>query len=176
MAVSSNIPRRASRLHAPDVATQSAIYSSDADEQPIERPRGHRTLTVFITTLIIGLCLLTLWVSIVVPWWQGIQDQWHYGSSRITQMDANVGHGGACHFITEYYKGAIVVIEIPYANTNATHTYIIPGIAADGSAPVILLNTKKDSSTGRLDLVVQVAGTNFATVLYNTGSAFSENQ
>lgn len=69
-----------------------------------------------------------------------------------------------------------MIIEIPYANTTNTHTYTIPGIASNGSTPVVLLSTTKDSSTGRLDLVVQVAGTNFETVLYNTGSAFSENQ
>jgi hypothetical protein len=105
-----------------------------------------------------------------------VQAQWQYGSSRITQMDANVGHGGECHFIAEYYKGAIVVIEIPFTNVSATRTYTINGIATDGSTPVVLLSTTKDSQTGRLDLVVSVEGTNFQTVLYNTGSAFSEEQ
>ncbi|HEU5383642.1 MAG TPA: hypothetical protein VFV38_50220 [Ktedonobacteraceae bacterium] len=152
---------------------------TDRTTEPVVQPKTHRlrkpTLFVIAVTLAL-LSLFLMWQQAVAPWWASMQDQWHYGSSRITQMDANVGHNGESHFIAQYYKGAIVIIEIPYASTNNTHTYTIPGISTDGSTPVVLLSTTKDGSTGRLDLVVQVAGTNFETILYNTGSAFSENQ
>lgn len=175
MAVNQRIPTRAGRLHQADVAAQP-IERHTSDDKAIKRPRKFRVWAILITTLIIGLSIIVTWTSVVVPWWTGVQDQWQYGSSRITQIDANVGHGGECHFIAQYYKGAIVVIEIPYANTTNTHTYTIPGIDTDGTTPVVLLSTTRDAQTSRLDLVVQIVGTNFETVLFNTGSAFSENQ
>lgn len=168
------IPTRAGNLHRADVADQQTVRNT-SDDPAIKRSR-RKPWAILITIMLIVLSIVIAWNAIVVPWWVGVQTQWQYGSSRITQMDANVGHGGDCHFIAEYYKGAIVVIEIPFSNINATHTYTISGIVGDGSTPVILLSTTKDSKTGRIDLVVTVAGTNFQTVLYNTGSAFSEEQ
>jgi len=168
------IPTRAGNLHQADVTDQQTVRNT-SDDLAIKRSRK-KPWAILITTMLIVLSIVIAWNAIVVPWWVGVQIQWQYGSSRITQMDANVGHGGDCHFIAEYYKGAIVVIEIPFSNINATHTYTISGIATDGSTPVILLSTTKDNKTGRIDLVVTVAGTNFQTVLYNTGSAFSEEQ
>jgi hypothetical protein len=175
MAANQRIPTRAGHLHQADVSSQPVVRNT-SDDMAIRRPRNHKLWAILITTMLITLSIIITWNAVVIPWWAGVQAEWQYGSSRITQMDANVGHGGECHFIAEYYKGAIVVIEIPFSNVNATHTYTITGIATDGSTPVVLLSTTKDSQTGRLDLVVTVAGTNFETVLYNTGSAFSKEQ
>lgn len=136
---------------------------------------GRRTLYVLGGAFLI-FALVLLWQQAVAPWWQGVNDQWQYGTARITQIDANVGHDGPSHFIAQYYKGAIVVIEIPYADTNDTRTYTIPGIAADGTTPLVLLSVARDVNTGRIDLIVHAAGTDFETVLYNTGSAFSETE
>jgi hypothetical protein len=122
--------------------------------------------------LVTFVCLL-LGMRLVMPWWQGVQDHWQYGQDRITQMDADVGHGGLCHFIAEYYQGAIVVIEIPFAHTNSTRVCIIPG-QADGSVPsVIVLSVVKDAQTGRADLLVRTEGTGFEMVLHNTGTSFT---
>ena len=173
MAVSSRIPTRAGRLHHADVASQQVVRNT-SDDKAIRRPRNFRLWAILITTMIVTLSFILIWTTVVTPWWNGVQMQWQYGNSRITQMDANVGHGGECHFIAEYYQGAIVVIEIPLSNINNTHTYTISGIASDSSIPIVLLSTTKDTQTGRADLVIQIAGTNFETVLYNTGSAFSE--
>lgn len=172
---SHRIPTRAGRLHRSDVADQSMIRNT-SDDPALKRPRNVRLWAILITTILITLSSMIVWFSMIVPWWSSVQTQWQYGSSRITQIDADVGHGGECHFIAEYYKGAIVVIEIPYANTNATHTYTIPGIETDGTTPVVLLSTIRDAQTGRMDVVVQIAGTSFEAVLYNTGSAFSEDR
>jgi hypothetical protein len=174
-AVRNRIPTRAGHFHQADIMTQPGIRNT-SDDLAIKRPRSIKPWAILITLTIIALSFLIIWTTVVTPWWSSVQDQWQYGSSRITQIDANVGHDGESHFIAEYYRGAIVVIEIPYANTNDTHTYTIPGIAGDGSNPVVLLSTTKDTQTGRLDLVVSVAGTNFETVLFNTGSAFNQEQ
>jgi len=172
MAVNQRIPTRAGHLHQADVASRPVVRNT-SDDMAIKRSRK-KPWAILITTMIIMLSIVITWTTFVVPWWSDVQDQWQYGSSRITQMDADVGHGGECHFIAEYYKGAIVVIEIPFSSVNNTHTYTIPGIAGNSSTPIILLSTTKDTQSGRLDLVIQVEGTNFQTVLFNTGSAFSE--
>ncbi len=179
MAVSRQpVPPRAGRRPQADVASQTIIYSRNTtDDVVIKRPRqSPKALTIILSAMVVTIGVVVFWAHTVVPWWSSVQTQWQYGSSRITQLDANVGHGGECHFLAEYYNGAIIVIEIPYANTNASHVYTIPGITGDGVTPVVLLTTTKDSQTGRRDLVVSVAGTSFETVLYNTGSAFSQEQ
>lgn len=135
--------RRSSYKPYTDVTDQQTVRNT-VDDPAIKRPRHGRLWAILITTMIITLSIIVGWNAVVIPWWAGVQDQWQYGNSRITQMDANVGHGGECHFIAEHYKGAIVVIEIPFSNVSATHTYTIPGIAGDGSTPVILLSTIKD--------------------------------
>jgi hypothetical protein len=173
--VSDRIPIRAGRLHQADVAAQSVVRNTE-DNKAIKRPRNTRVWAIFITAALGTLAFLILWTSVVIPWWRGVQDQWQYGSACITHFDADVGHGGESHFIAEFYKGAIVVIEIPFANTNNTRSYVVAGLSSNGTTPVILLSTTKDDQTGRLDLIVRVAGTDFAITLYNTGSAFSKEK
>jgi len=137
------------------------------------RHRVSRPWAIFVCTMLVTFVCLLLCMRLVVPWWQGVQDHWQYGQNRITQMDADVGHGGLCHFIAEYYKGAIMVIEIPFAHTNSTRTYIIPGEADGTVPPVIVLSVVKDAQTGRADLLVRAEGTGFEMVLYNTGTSFT---
>lgn len=118
--------------------------------------------------------VLLFWQQVVMPWWTGLQNQWNYGSARITQLDADVGHGGLSHFIAQYSKGEIVVIELSYANPNNYRVYTLSGMLSSQAKPVVLLSTAKDVHTGRIDLVIDVQGSGFQTVLYNTGLAFSE--
>jgi hypothetical protein len=145
--------------------------------EPVRRKqfRAGRGLFWFIATIIIALGLFLTWQQAVVPWLSNTQDHWNYGASRVTQLDADVGHGGLEHFVAEYYAGAIVVIEIPFATPGKAQVYTLSGMVLDSTdSPVILLGTAKDMHTGRIDLTVTVKGTNFQTVLYNTGIGFSE--
>lgn len=170
-----DIPRRRVS-YDPNSATQSVVYSRNtSDDKAIRRKhRWLRPVVILSLPVLVALSVLITWLTIVVPWWQGVNDQWNYGNARITQMDANVGHSGNCHFIAEFYKGAIVVIEIPFSNPAATHTYTIPGVTTDGSTPVIQLSTERNLQSGRLDLVVRVDKTNYVTVLYNNGASFTQ--
>lgn len=149
-------------------------------EEPTARPEPPRVRHVRWFPVIAGAILFLggyiCWITIVMPWWAGIQDQWNYGSTRITQLDANVGHGGESHFIAEYNHGSIVVIELSYSNPGNTHIYTLSGMASSTIQPVVLLGTTQDTQTGRTDLTIQIEGTTFGTVLYNTGTAFSQEQ
>jgi hypothetical protein len=180
-----NWPGNVRPLRQRQVEIDPTKFRERITEEPITKlgrtvrrwsPAMRRLLKLSFASLIIIISVIILWTQVLVPGWYWLQTRWQYGATPITQMDANVGHGGESHFLAEYYKGAIVIIEIPYANTNDTHTYTIPGITSNGETPVVLLSTVRDGNTGRLDLVIQIADTNFETVLYNTGSSFSENQ
>jgi hypothetical protein len=61
--------------------------------RPGKRIRG----VVGIILMLFGTFLF--WQQVVTPW---MQDQWNDDSSRVTQLNANVGHGDEEHFIAEY--------------------------------------------------------------------------
>jgi hypothetical protein len=102
-----------------------------------------------------------------------VSDQWHYGDARITQLDADVGHGGISRFIAEATNGAIVVLEMPLSNIAQTRYYAMTGIVATGT-PVVRLAIIDVNRDGEPDLVISVEGTNVQLVLYNTGNAFKD--
>ena len=139
-------------------------------------PRGKPILAVlFAALLLLGGVLF--WQQAVTPTWSNLQDQWHYGDSHVTQMDADVGHGGMSHFLAEYYQGNIVVIEISLSNPNNTHVYTIAGVwNSESRTPVIQLALQDSTHNGKPDLRISVEGTNFATVLYNNGTAFQQSE
>jgi hypothetical protein len=125
------------------------------------------------------LILVALWVVIqqwIMPALGWTQDQWHYGDNRITQMDANVGHGGESHFLAEYYQGSILVIEIPLAHPDHFHVYTLTGLIGGTGTPLITLTVLDINHDGKPDLLVQVEGTSVQRVLFNTGSAFAEGE
>ena len=106
----------------------------------------------------------------VIPWWTGIQDHWTYGEQRITQLDANVGHGGVSHFIAQYYQGHLLVIELPPDPSKHMQAYALP-IGLFKTPPVLSLSVKDFNQDGKPDLGIQVEGS-VGYVLYNNGSGF----
>lgn len=140
------------------------------------RRRQGRPLFFMAVGVLIIVGSFAFWQQVVMPWWTGVQDQWNYGSAHITQLDADVGHGGMSHFIAEYHNGTIVIIELSYNNPNDYHIYTLNGMVSSVAKPVVLLSVAKDVHTGRMDLVIDVEGTGFQNVLYNTGTIFSQEQ
>jgi hypothetical protein len=165
---------RRSRYHSmtEDRHTEPAISRSPAQRRRL-RLRRLIALAAIVALVVVG--IVAFWQQTVVPAFQGLQDQWHYGDSHISQFDANVGHGGVSHFLAEYYQGAIIVIEIPEGNFNNTHVYTLTGMVDGSGSTVILLSTEPGKIPGKPDLVIQVEESNFHMVLYNTGSAFQRS-
>ena len=113
----------------------------------------------------------------VAPTWHSLQAQWHTGDGRITQLDANVGHGGVSHFLAQYYHGYLVVIEMPPQDPTHIQAYTV--LALEPSAEKsqdVTLTVQDVNHDGRLDLVIQKGNNSMAIVLYNTGSGFSASQ
>lgn len=149
-------------------------YENRTTEPVVRRQRSGKPFFFVTAGVIVVFGTILFWQQVVTPWWTGLQNQWNYGSAHITQLDADVGHGGMSHLIAEYTGGEIVIIELSYANPSDYHIYTLNGVLSSQEKPVVLLSTARDVHTGRIDLVVDVEGSGFQTVLYNTGAAFSE--
>ncbi len=134
---------------------------------PREKPRKHVLFSVGVGTCIfVG--LLLLWNMVVVPWYQNVQLQWHYGDNRVSLMGADVGHGGVSRFIAFDGEQEIVVIEV----INKSYSvYTIPATLAPNK--LVTLSVADANNDGKLDLVVHVEAEKGAFVLFNTGSGFA---
>lgn len=126
-----------------------------------------------VLTILFMFALFMVWKQVVTPWWTGVQNQWHYGDNPVTIYDADVGHGGVSHFIAEYYKGTIVIVELPAAAFTKYQVYVLSGYYGAGN-PIILLSTAPGQTPGKPNLVVSIQGTGYGRTLYNTGISFSE--
>ncbi len=134
---------------------------------PHEKPKKHYLFSVGI-----GMCmivsLILLWNMVVVPWWHGLELQWHYGDNQVSVMGADVGHGGTSRFIAFDSENDIVVVEVVQKRYIL---YIIPTGKVQNK--LITLSVKDVNGDGKPDLMVQVEGEEGVFILFNTGDAFS---
>ncbi len=121
-----------------------------------------------------GLCLVLFLVGqqVVIPAVTATYDQWHYGDARLTQLDADVGHGGTSHFIASYYHGSIVVIEILLSKPTDNRVYVLSGFSTMPTAPVLTLRVEDANGDGKPDLIIKMEGTVLQAVLFNVGNTF----
>ncbi len=157
-------------------ASQSAPVPSVTLPAPARRVRMGKPGWLMVLGVLIVLALAVLFQQVIMPALGWTQDQWHYGDSRITQIDANVGHGGTSHFLALYTHGNIVILEIPLDQPNLYHVYTLTGFISASGTPVILLTVQDINHDGKPDLLVQVEGSSFEEVLFNTGSSFAANE
>jgi hypothetical protein len=135
-----------------------------------EKGRLRRFLIPLFLTVLVCSVIYYTWVHMVVPVYQGLEDQWHYGDHPIYTLDADVG-GGTSHFLSMIWQGKIVVIEITpeyQSRIYVVGTLIVP----DGAHPVIEMALADVNHDRRLDLLVHVQGQAASVVLLNTGNGF----
>src|SRR5436190_16314978 len=77
-------------------ATVGHDYTAPASKPPTVPQKKSNKHPLF--SVGIGMCffvfLLYIWNFVLVPWWVGINLQWHYGDNHVSLMGADVGHGG----------------------------------------------------------------------------------
>lgn len=155
--------------------TEDAAFIPRITPLSSSRPSKTRyTRLLFALGVVLTLACILGWQLAVVPWWNRLQDQWHYGDNRITQFDANVGHGGISHFLAEDYHGSFLLIEILEANPQNTHLYALTGLVSPNSNPVLQLSLQPGTTPGKPNLLLQVEGTPFTVLLFNTGTTFQQ--
>ncbi len=170
---------RRARPAASPVTKPAAHASLPAPAAPAparRRVRMDKPAWLMVLGVLIVLALAILFQRVLLPALGWTQDQWHYGDSRITQIDATVGHGGTSHFLALYTHGDIVILEIPLDHPDLYHVYTLTGFISASGTPVILLTVQDINHDGKPDLLVQVEGSSFEEVLFNTGSSFSANE
>jgi hypothetical protein len=167
--------QRKSRNTAPPSTPSPARTASPDTEPERERRRflGSRPMWLMLVGVLIVIALMLVINRVVIPAIGWSQDQWHYGDTRITQMDANVGHGGESHFLATYSQGTIVILEISLDHPNVYQVYTLTGMESTSGTPVILLSIADVNHDGKLDLIVHTEGGDMSWVLFNTGKAFS---
>ncbi len=167
--------RRTNGVASNAVTSSHRAVRYEEEEVPL-RPNPKRHKRTFTTTLIIGMVLtvaLLVTLALFSSWWQGFQDDIHYGYPRTSHLDAVVGHedspSNRTHFIFINLHGHIQVIEIP--GGDPAHTRIFTGPTLYGSGqdriPVTgeIVNDK-----GKADLLVHVGSQEFLFV--NDGTTF----
>ena len=118
-----------------------------------------------------ALCLMLFLVGqqVVLPFVTATADQWHYGDGRLSQLDADMGHGGTSHLIASYYHGHIVVIEILLSHPQDNRVYVLSGFRDLPTPPVLTLGVQDLNGDGKPDLVIKIEGTALQAVLFNVG-------
>jgi hypothetical protein len=170
------------RAHRPRTSDAVQVPTDDIQPDAYTEPLPKRPglLAAYWRYLLAGACLMLgfylLMSRIVLPFVVDTQERWNYGASRVSVYDLNVGHDGISHFITEYYRNQIIVIEMPVNDTGKSHIYVLAeSLAGDSGQHVVSLSTayiRRSATPGKPDLLVSVSGTAIPLVLYNTGDAF----
>ena len=162
------------------VASNAVTSSHKAvryEEEEVPQRRSHdRHKRTFMATLIIGMLLtvaLLVSLALLSSWWQGFQDDMHYGYPRTSHLDAVVGHGDSpsnrTHFIFINLHGHIQVIEIPGGDPAQTRIFTGPTLYGSGQDRIpVTGEIVKDK--GKADLLVHVGSQEFLFV--NDGTTF----
>jgi hypothetical protein len=167
-------PRTSDALQQPSGDVQDETYTTE------ELPKRPGLLALYWKHLVAGMCLMLgfylLMTQLVLPFVISTQEHWNYGYSRVSVYDLNVGHGGVSHFVAQYYKNQIVVIEMPIDHPEQSKIYAVSEtVAGDTSQHVVTLTTayvSRHAVQGKPDLIASVSGFAVPVVLYNTGDSF----
>jgi len=128
----------------------------------------------FIVGMLVVLAGMVLWQMVVMPFIQGIEDQWHYGDARVAVLYANVGHQGISTFMAFDDNGQVMVVEIPESARVSPHIYHLASVLGDGREhKIITLRIADANGDGKPDLIVHVEGMQPDIVLFNNGTSFS---
>jgi hypothetical protein len=163
------VPPRQSRTQDAGAPVPSPLQGS-----PAQRPnRGHR-VHWFVYLGLTMLVMLAGWtgLNLGLSWWQGYQDDVHYGYPRTFQMDMVVGHGtGASHFLALNLHGHLEVIEFPGGDASKAVLYAGPVLYGPGQDLMPVTLAFRDlNGDGKLDMLL-LYGDQSAAFL-NTGTGF----
>lgn len=142
-------------------------YSTDALPGPRRFPLVHVVIGMVI------MIVLVMSLSLFFSWWQGYQDDLHYGRPRTSQLDAVVGHNDSpehpTHFIFLNLNRHVQIIEIPGGDASKMRVFIGPVLFGDGQDLTPVTGEIRDIN-GHKDLIVHIQ--NQEIVFINDGNTF----
>jgi hypothetical protein len=170
---------------------QELIELEDEEEvapaQPSKRRRSllgalwHMCITRPKVMLVVGMStMFLLWFltfQVIAPWVQSQVNHWQTGDARIARYRIDVGHAGVSEFVTQYYRGQVVIIEFVGGDTKNTRLYTLPvSLGNDNTPHLVTLQTRQINPEGKSDkpdLLIIIEGNPGTTpLLYNNGTAF----
>jgi len=180
------------RAHRPKQADTEVSGVPQADAQPSHQavtadiPKRASWVHQHLHQVGMGmLCMLALWVAVnsyVLPFVQEKLDHWNCGAPPgICQYDFNVGHGGTSHFLTQYWRDHIILIETTPSDVRNTHVYSqqVSLIGGENAERIVTLKTDyiaRHPLQGKPDIVASVTGFVLPIIFYNTGTGFSTEE
>lgn len=161
----------------PSSARRYQPSTQQADTHTVRKGNGHARA---FYTLIVGSSIIAgITIALIVPplWQRGV-NQVVYSYPRISQTDANVGHGSAKypddHFIALNNHGYVEVLEIPEGVPDKDHPPQIYLVArpdgADADQAPATLTFEDVNGDGKVDILVHCNGNE--SILYNDGHTF----
>ena len=166
------IKRRASLNQPPQPSYVTDLPTRSIDTEPLRIRHSPHFLVFVGIGMLCFLALYILWNAFVIPWWQNVEDQWQYGTSRITRIEADVGHGGKSTFLAFVLNRQVIIIEAPGQSMEHSKYYRTGTLTGDFSQPPAISLSIADVDGIRDCLIVHVEGMSGSIVLYNTGTGF----
>jgi len=174
-------PPKILRAHRPRTSDALQPLKADVQEDVTTQELPHTgIMQAYWKYVVAGMCITLgfylLLSHLVIPFVVATQEHWNYGYSRVSVTDLDVGHNGMSHFIAQYYKNQIVIVEMPINHPEESKIYAVyESVEGDTSQHVVTLTTayvSRKDTPGKPDLIVSVSGFAVPVVLYNTGESF----
>ena len=146
-----DVPKRKSRQQLPAPRER---YTEEVEVLPQAKRHLHPVawFGIFLTLLLLG------WIGLnfANSWYQGIQNDWTYGTQRHYEVDAVVGHNNdsaahPSHFTAENNNGQIIVIELPAGDVSKAKIYQIETVPGNAGNPPVKLSFQDMNGDGRPD-------------------------
>lgn len=134
-------------------------YPAYDTEEPEEQERPRNGLLIIGAGMAGTLLLLWLMVMVIIPWWNGLQAQWHYGDAHVSHYDL-----GEHHFVGEVYRGFVTVYDIPQGHPEKSRVFMLQS-STDNA--VVQFETRDANSDGIPDITVGTEGSSIGVTLYD---------
>jgi hypothetical protein len=166
------IPPTPKRRASANVGRDTTFYerATESVQRPPPKKKRHYLFWLGLG-MIVFLGIWSLYTMVIVPWYDGIETQWHYGDPpRVTELKADFHHGGVSTLLAFDNSGQVTVVELIGEKVNV---YTGGNFTPETTARTIYLTTMDVNHDGKMDVVIHVVGMDGAMVLWNTGSSFS---
>jgi hypothetical protein len=168
--------KRQSRQQLPP-PQQRDRYTEEVEIVPQAKRHLHPVawFGIFCVLLVVG------WIGLnfVTSWYQGVKNDWTYGTQRHFEIDAVVGHNTdsaahPSHFTAENNNGQIIVIELPAGDAAKAKIYQIETVPGNAGNPPVKLSFADMNGDGKPDMIVMIGDGNamIYLTLLNNGSQF----
>jgi hypothetical protein len=175
---------RAHRKH-PDTTTPLDAdvreYYIDTEDLPKRRTWLERHLLQIGVGMLVMLTLFYVSTTYVFPFVQNTTNHWNCGANLICQYDYNVGHKGTSHFLTEYWQGQVIIIELQNNDPRRAKLYsqTITIVGETKGKHLVSLQfdyLSRHPLKGKPDIIATVSGVSLPIIFYNTGDGFTTKE